>query len=117
MRVRTGYALLEVAVAAALLGSVAAASLVGVAAAQRDATLAAMRHAALALASERLESLLTGTADTGDWPARVATVLPGGEGTSSGGTGGARVDVRWRVPGVTDTRCPGTACVTLRSGL
>lgn len=111
-----GGATLEVCIASALLGLLAATGLGGATLAQREATLAAVRQSALALAEERLDLQAAGaTADDAGWQARVAAALPGGQGSISADAAGVQVQVRWQAPGSSDTRCPGTTCVALRS--
>ena len=106
--------MLEVCIAGALLGLVASAGLGATLVAQREASLTALRQNAVALATEPLEWAATGAPDQPeDWRARVAAALPGGEGSVSGPAAVPRVSVRWQVPGVSDVRCPGAACVVL----
>lgn len=108
----------EVCVASALLALAASASLGATLLAQREATLAVLRQNAIALATEQFEWAATGAdAATVAWQGRVAAALPGGEGSVAGSAANARVSVRWRAPGVVDTRCPGTTCVVLGGGV
>jgi type II secretory pathway pseudopilin PulG len=108
--------MLEVCIAATLLGLVASAALGSSAMAQRDATLAALRQNAITLAEERLESAAGSAAvDDAGWQARVAAALPGGDGAVQSAANGTIVSVRWRAPGPLDTRCPGATCVQLGS--
>jgi len=104
----------EACIASALLGLVASASLGATLLAQREASLAALRQTAIALATEPLEWAATGVTDQPDqWRARVASALPGGEGSVSGSVAAPLVSVRWRAPGISDARCPGATCVVL----
>lgn len=109
-----GHSTLEVCIASALLGLSASALLGGVTLIQRDATLAGMRHTAIALATEGLERVATGIGPGAtEWQSRVASALPGGAGAQRSDASGITVEVRWRAPGVSDTRCPGLVCVVL----
>jgi hypothetical protein len=115
---RKGHSTFEIWVASALLGLTASAALGGVTAARRDATLAALRQTAITLAAERIDGLLTGTGpDEATWRQRVASSLPGGSGESRSDSRGSTVEVRWRAGSVVDSRCPGSSCVALRTGL
>ena len=113
-RPASGHAMLEVCIATMLLGFIASAALGGSALAQREATLAALRQSAVALAEERLEwAVSSTTVDEAGWQARVAAALPSGTGSTQGAGNRTLVSVRWRAPGLIDTRCPGTTCVLL----
>ncbi len=110
--------MLEVCIASALLAMAASSSLGATLLAQREASLAALRQNAVALANEQLEwaAAAGNDAATAAWQGRVASALPGGEGGVVASAGSVEVTVRWRVPGVSDTRCPGATCVVLGSG-
>jgi type II secretory pathway pseudopilin PulG len=109
-----GHSTLEVCIALALFSISASALLGGVSLILRDATLAGMRQAAIALATEGLDRVATGVGpDSTDWQLRVASALPGGAGAQRSDASGVTVEVRWRAPVVSDTRCPGLVCVVL----
>jgi len=115
--VSAGTATLETCIATTLFGLIASTSLGASTLAQREATDSSLRQHALALAAERLDLLAGGLAnDDAAWQGRVAAALPGGEGSLVASGNSLLVQVRWRLPGSQDARCPGTNCVALQAG-